>query len=66
MMDDCPHCNEELGYTDIMGDSDWDDQQFEPYETECPKCGKYIIVRQYDIEVVRYIHVRKLEEREVK
>ncbi|GAH08490.1 unnamed protein product [marine sediment metagenome] len=57
----CPECKQSVDYCNVMGDSDWDDQEYEWYETDCPKCGKYIKIRQYDVEVLRCFETKSIE-----
>lgn len=57
----CPYCNRYIDPFDIMGASDWDDQQYEPYETECPHCDKLITMTQVEVEVIRHFSVAKEE-----
>jgi len=56
----CPYCNTSIDPSDIMGDSDWDDQMFDWYEdVECTNCGKRFKIRQCDVEVIRYFETEK-------
>ncbi len=56
----CPYCNEPIDPLDIMGDSDWDEQQFDWYrDNECSNCGKRYKIRQDDVEVIRSFEVEK-------
>jgi len=57
--EECPYCNEPIDPIDIMGDSDWDDQQYNWYEAECGKCGKQYKIRQYDVETIRSFETKK-------
>ena len=60
----CPYCNKTIDMYDIMGDSDWDDQQFEWCDDiTCPnpECDKSIKIRQTDIEITRYFEIEKDE-----
>ena len=54
---ECPYCGKKIDYCDIMGDSDWDDQQDTPYHCGCSHCDKEIIITQIDWYVVRGFHV---------
>jgi len=56
----CPHCNEPIDPSNIMGDSDWDEQEFDWYDNECSNCGKQYKIRQYDIEVIRDFEIKKM------
>ena len=56
----CPYCNEPIDLTNIMGDSDWDEQQYDwCHDNECPNCGKRYKIRQDDVEVIRSFEVEK-------
>lgn len=56
----CPHCNTSIDPSDIMGDSDWDDQMYDWCEdVECNNCGKRFKIRQSDVEVIRYFETKK-------
>ena len=60
----CPHCNTSIDPSDIMGDSDWDDQGFNWYDDiNCPnpECNKPIKIRQSDVEITRYFEIEKDE-----
>ena len=57
---ECPYCEKEIHYNDIMSDSDWDDQgEYKPYETVCPHCGESIIITQIDIRIERDFFIEK-------
>jgi len=55
----CPYCGKNIDPYTIMGDSDWDDQAWDPYTTECPYCDELITIEQYEMEVVRYFSTEK-------
>ena len=58
----CPYCNFVIDPSNIMGDSDWDDQEFEWCDdNECPNCHKRFKIRQDDIEIVRSFEIEKDE-----
>jgi len=58
----CPYCKAEIDPMNIMGTSDWDDQQFDWYnDNECPNCNKRFKIRQYDIEIIRNFEIEKDE-----
>jgi len=44
--------------SNIMGDSNWDEQLFDWYDVEC-SCGKWYRIRQWDIEVIRSFEIEK-------
>ena len=58
-MCNCPYCNETIEPYNIMGDADWDDQQFDWVDTECPNCNKSFKIRQSDVEIIRYFETKK-------
>ena len=58
----CPYCNTSIDPSNIMGDSDWNDQEFEWCDdNECPNCEKKFKIRQYHVEIVRYFEIEKDE-----
>lgn len=57
---ECPYCDKEIDYANIMGDSDWDDQSYDWYDDiECPYCHNRFKAKQYDIEIIRYFESEK-------
>ena len=58
----CPYCNIVIDPSNIMGDSDWDEQEFDWYDdNECPNCGKRFKIRQYNVEIIRDFEIEEEE-----
>lgn len=57
----CPHCKTPIDPFNIIGDSDWDEQQFDWVENECSNCGKQYKIRQWDVEVKRSFEIKGVE-----
>ncbi|KKM87748.1 hypothetical protein LCGC14_1265770 [marine sediment metagenome] len=58
----CPYCHIVIDPINIMGDSDWDEQEFDWYDdVECPNCNKRFKIRQFDVEITRSFEIEKYE-----
>ena len=58
----CPFCGEIINPSNIMGDSDWDDQEFEwCNDNECPDCEGRFKIKQSDVEIIRHFEIEKDE-----
>jgi len=59
---ECPHCNNKIDPIRVMGDSDWDDQEYEWCDDiHCPNCDNTFRARQCDVETIRFFESEKYE-----
>lgn len=58
---ECPYCNNKIDPITVLSTSDWDDQQYDWYDVDCPNCNNTFKVRQYDIEITRFFESEKYE-----